>query len=131
MIQFEMFRVSGWLDEDGLLKRLEVATKDVIAGVKNAGSGAKALVAVGAFVAAAGIAPTQANASGVAWPPYLKAQEAALDQESAEARVARLDAAMADSISRLRSVDQSDLDPRVVAAAAEFLATMSLPRPVQ
>lgn len=131
MIQFEMFRVSSWFDDDGLLKKLEVVVSDVIAGVKRIAGRSQALIAVGAFCAAVGIAPTQASASDVAWPPYLKAQEVALAKESAEARVARLDFAMVESIGRFLSPDQSDLDPRLMAAAAEFLATVNLPRLAQ
>lgn len=128
MIEFDMFRVSGWLDEDGLLKKFLIVVSDVVAGVKHASKMASNPLVVGAFFAAAGIAPIQANANGVAWPPSMKAQQEALAQESAEARIIRLDATMADSIDRFMSLDQSDLDPRLTVAAEEFLNSVSHPR---
>lgn len=128
MIEFDRFRVSGWLDEDGLLKKFSVVVSDVVAGVKRVGKTASKLVAVGAFCAAAGITPVQASANGVAWPPSFKAQEEALAGESADARIMRLDATMAESIDRFMSLDQSDLDPRLIAATDEFLKSVNHPR---
>lgn len=119
MNQFELFRVAGWLDDDGLLKRFEVVANEVLAGVK-----ATAGVAV---LSAATLVSMPAAASGVAWSPSPEAQRVALAKESAVDRLARLDAAMADNNSRFMSLDQSDLDPRLIDAAADFLKVVHLP----
>lgn len=113
MNQFELFRVADWIDEDGLLKRFEVVAREVIAGVKGA--------AGAAFLGAATFVSIPAAASGVAWTPSPEAQRLALANESAVDRVARLDEAMAENIAKFMSLDYSDIDPAVLAAAADFL----------
>jgi hypothetical protein len=114
-----MYRVSGWLDEDGLIKKLESVVKEVLADIKS--------VAAVATLGAATVVSMPASAGAVAWMPNVGAQTAALQSESAQDRVARLDAAMEHHIARFMSPDQSDLDPRLVAAAADFLRVVRLP----
>lgn len=119
MHDFELFRVAGWIDDDGLLKRFDVIASEFAAGLKAA--------AIAAAACAATVLSVHAHASNVAWPPNIEAQQDALLRQPAEVRVARLDAAMSNSIARFMSSDQSDLDSRLVQAAADLLRTVKFP----
>ena len=119
MREFDLFRVSGWLDEDGLQRRFEVAVEKIMTTFK-AAAGASAICA-GALIT------VSAHSTEVAWPWNQAAQQEALQRELPQARVERLDAAMAHSINRFMSIDQSDLDPLLVDAAADLLTVLQMP----
>lgn len=122
--KFADFRVSAWVDQNGLIERL---ARPVEAFLRQATGYAGAAAAV---CAAACVAATPAHADGmnVAWPNQkLKAMEQKLALESAEDRVARLDAALGASIERFMDMDHSDIDPRTLAAAERFLQAVPMP----
>lgn len=119
MKDFDAYRVAGWLDEDGLLKRLEVGFQVVAARAQAAGAAAS--------VVAAAVFSVPAHSSEVAWPQDPQSQASALAAELPEARIRRLDEEMGDSIGRFMSADYSDLDPALVQAAKSFLQIVRLP----
>jgi hypothetical protein len=118
MKQFEIFRVSDWFDDDGMLKSFQVLTGNVMAAVK-AG-------AVATLLGAATLVSMPVAASAVAWPADHAPQEPGV-QEPAVDTVARISARMAARVDNFMSPDLSDLDPKLLEAVADFLKVVRVP----